>query len=112
MRRTKLLRTLLRAPAQIEKRGQGRRSASLPVQRGRLHMRRRDFVACCASGFLVASVPTLQGAENQGSNSGSGAISALKAAKQLQVYGKFEEMRKAFHSDALFVEPGSLTPIA
>jgi hypothetical protein len=75
-------------------------------------MRRRDFVACCASGVLAASVPRVQGAENQVSSSGIGAISALKAAKQLQVDGKFDEIGKAFHSDALYVEPGSLTPVA
>lgn len=74
-------------------------------------MRRRDFMASCASGFLVASLPTLHAAEKQHSTSSAGAIAALKAAKQLQLDGKFEEMRKAFHSDSLYVEPGSLTPV-
>jgi hypothetical protein len=38
------------------------------------------------------------------------AISALKAAKQLELSGNADKLRNSFHSDALLVEPSTLKP--
>jgi hypothetical protein len=76
-------------------------------------MHRRNFITSCASGVVAATVlrgQTLHG-QTRSSDMSAKAISTLVAARQLEVSGNFEGLRKAFHSDALRVEPSALEPI-
>lgn len=71
-------------------------------------MRRREFVGWCASGVVAASVPMALTAQTGSSARGGKAISALNAAKEFELNGDFTSLQKAFHSDALRVEPSTL----
>jgi Domain of unknown function (DUF4440) len=71
-------------------------------------MRRRNFIASCASGMIAATV--LRG-QTRSPDASTKAMSALIAAKQTEASGNFGQLQKAFHSDALRVEPSALNPI-
>src|SRR5271155_3617458 len=77
-------------------------------------MRRRDFMVSCASGVAAASVvgfmPGVATRSFAETGEGDKAVSALNAAKQLEANGNFGELSKAFHSDAMIVNPNSLQP--
>jgi len=71
-------------------------------------MHRRDFVSCCVSGAVVASLPIALAAQTVGSGRSRKAISALEAAKELEVKDDSARLLKAYHSDALRVDPTTL----
>jgi len=70
-------------------------------------MKRRTFIASCASGVIATTIPR---ALAQTPSSGTRAIAALNAAKQLQMSGDFNKLGSSLHSEALLVEPNSLGP--
>jgi ketosteroid isomerase-like protein len=83
-------------------------------------MRRRAFIGSCVSGTVaasvVAAVPAAAKSKPQSSRSRSQdtgtaeALLALREAKQLEITGDYRQLGKAYHSDALLVEPGTLKP--
>jgi hypothetical protein len=77
-------------------------------------MRRRDFVTSCASGMVAATVVGVTAGVTTRSFAQTSekdkAVAALSAARQLEVSGNFDQLKKAFHSDAMHVDPSSLQP--
>jgi hypothetical protein len=73
-------------------------------------MRRRAFIGSCASAAALAAVAPRMATAQPPSGGGTRAILALKAARQNEVRGNFEALRKSYHSDAIHVEPASLQP--
>lgn len=75
-------------------------------------MRRRAFIGSAVSGAVAATVAAAvpKAAKSNSQNTGPAALLALNAAKQLEMNGDFERLSKAYHSDSLLVEPGTLQP--
>jgi hypothetical protein len=70
-------------------------------------MHRRTFISSCVSGTVAAAVAH---AQPRPTSSGTKAVAALAATKQLEASGDIDKLTSAYHSDALMVEPGSLEP--
>ena len=76
-------------------------------------MRRRAFIGSAVSGAVAATVAASVPAAAKSKSQDTGlaeALLALNAAKQLEMKGDFERLSKAYHSDSLLVEPGTLQP--
>jgi Domain of unknown function (DUF4440) len=80
-------------------------------------MHRRDFIASSVSAAVAATVvggaaavAPGAAAQSAGAATAERALSALKAAKQLEARGLADRLRDSFHSDALLVEPSTLQP--
>lgn len=76
-------------------------------------MRRRAFIGSAVSGAVAATVASAVPASAKYNSQETGpaeALLALNAAKQLEMNGDFERLAKAYHSDSLLVEPGTLQP--
>lgn len=74
-------------------------------------MHRRNFITG-ATGLVAATALRAQPhGKAQSSDISTKAIATLTAARGLEVNGNFGELRKAFHSDALRIEPSALEPI-
>jgi hypothetical protein len=71
-------------------------------------MRRRNFIAGCASGIVAATVLR---AENRISGEHAQHVAALIACKEHEVSGNVDQFVHDFHTDCLRVEPGTLRPI-
>ena len=77
-------------------------------------MRRRSFIASCATGAVAGSLApvlnTVRASEPPQDAAGR-ALAALRAARKVEATGAADRMRSTYHSDAIVVEPGTLTPI-
>ncbi len=75
-------------------------------------MRRRQFLASCASGVVAATAWPVAAAAVPKTKGSEKALATLQAAKEQQIGGNFEGLQKSFDTEALLVEPGTLTPVA
>ena len=71
-------------------------------------MRRRNFIAGCASGIVTATVLR---ADNRISGDHSQHISALITCKEHEASGNTDRFVHAYHAECLRVVPGALRPI-
>ena len=71
-------------------------------------MRRRSFVTTCVSSY--AATMTFAQAQPLSLDRATRAVAALKSARKVEVSGDIDRLSRSYHSDALVVEPSSLTP--